>query len=61
MVSIMLQPDGREDADRLFAALAEGGEITEPIADQVWGDYYGSLTDRFGIMWMVDVAGENPV
>ena len=25
-----------------------------PIGDQFWGDYFGSLTDRFGINWMVN-------
>lgn len=27
-----------------------------PIADQFWGDYFGSLTDRFGINWMVNYS-----
>jgi PhnB protein len=25
-----------------------------PISDQPWGDYFGSLKDKFGVMWMVD-------
>jgi PhnB protein len=52
--SISVHPDSRQDADRIFNALAEGGTITMPIADQFWGDYFGSLTDRFGINWMVN-------
>jgi PhnB protein len=28
-----------------------------PLADQFWGDYYGHLTDRFGIQWMVNYHG----
>lgn len=62
-VSISLHPDSRHDADRIFKALAEGGRITMPIADQFWGDYFGSLTDRFGINWMVNhstVAAAQP-
>ena len=39
---------------KFFNALAEGGQITMPIADQFWGDYFGSLTDRFGVNWMVN-------
>ena len=27
-----------------------------PIADQVWGDYYGSLQDKFGVKWMVNYS-----
>ncbi len=53
-VYISIHPTSREEADRIFNALAEGGEIEMPIGDQAWGDYYGSLQDRFGIMWMVN-------
>ena len=55
-VSISVHPASRQDADRIFSALAEGGAITMPIADQFWGDYFGSLTDRFGINWMVNYS-----
>jgi PhnB protein len=54
--SISVHPASRQDADRIFSALAEGGAITMPIADQFWGDYFGSLTDRFGINWMVNYS-----
>lgn len=57
-ISISVHPDSRQDADRIFAALAEGGTITMPIADQFWGDYFGSLTDRFGINWMVNYSAQ---
>jgi PhnB protein len=53
-ISISLHPDSRAEADRVFNALSEGGKVTMPIADQFWGDYFGSLTDRFGINWMVN-------
>lgn len=52
--SISVHPDSKQDADRIFSALAEGGTITMPIADQFWGDYFGSVADRFGINWMVN-------
>ena len=52
--SISVHPDNRQEADRLFKALAQQGAITMPIADQFWGDYFGSLTDQFGINWMVN-------
>ncbi len=55
-VYISVHPTSRQEADRIFNALSEGGEIEMPIADQPWGDYYGSLQDRFGVMWMVDVG-----
>lgn len=54
--SISVHPNTRSEANRIFNALAEGGRITMPIADQFWGDYFGSLTDRFGINWMVNYS-----
>ncbi len=51
---VSLHPESREEADRIFKALSEGGQVEMPIADQVWGDYYGSLKDRYGVQWMVD-------
>ena len=51
---VSVHPDSRDEADRVFNALSEGAEIEMPIADQVWGDYFGSLRDKFGVMWMVD-------
>lgn len=52
--SIMLHPESRAEADRLFIALSEGGEVEMPMADVFWGDYFGSFTDRFGVKWMID-------
>jgi PhnB protein len=40
---VSVHPDSRREADRLFNGLSEGAEIEMPIAEQVWGDYYGSL------------------
>jgi PhnB protein len=55
-ISISVHPDSQPDADRIFNALAQGGTITMPIANEFWGDYFGSLTDRFGINWMVNYS-----
>lgn len=54
--SISVHPDSKQEADRVFQALAQGGTITMPIADQFWGDYFGSLTDQFGVNWMVNYS-----
>ena len=53
-MSISLHPESRQDAENVFEALSEGGTVTMPLQDQFWGDYFGSLTDRFGIHWMVN-------
>ena len=55
-ISISVHPDSRLEADRIFGALIEGGDVIMPMADQFWGDYFGSLTDRFGINWMVNYS-----
>lgn len=52
--SISIHPESKEEADKLFYALAEGGKIEMPIADQFWGDYFGSVRDKFGVQWMVN-------
>lgn len=57
---ISVHPDSKEEADRIFNALSEGAEVEMPIADQMWGDYYGSLKDRFGIGWMVNYNSTYP-
>lgn len=51
---ISIQPDSREEADRLFSELSEGGEVEMPLGDQFWGDYFGSFRDKFGVNWMIN-------
>jgi PhnB protein len=53
-VYVSVHPDSREEADRLFNALSEGGDVEMPIDDQAWGDYFGSFKDKFGVLWMVN-------
>lgn len=58
-VHINLEPDTREETDRLFAALSEGGTIEMPLQVMFWGDYYGSCTDKFGVKWMFNCTSKN--
>ena len=53
-VYINVQSDNKDEARRIFEALSKGGSVEMPIADQPWGDYYGSLKDKFGTLWMVN-------
>jgi PhnB protein len=49
-----------EDGDALrgwFAGLAEGGQVPQPLQPAPWCDEFGMLVDRFGISWMVNIAG----
>ena len=47
-------PDEAE-ADRVFAALSDGGSVTMPLAKTFWAPKFGMLEDRFGLGWMVSV------
>lgn len=53
-VYIFIAPESIEEADQLFNALSAGGEIEIALANQSWGDYFGSFRDKFGIMWMIN-------
>lgn len=51
--SISITAESKEEADTIFNALAEGGQITMPMNNTFWGDYFGMLVDKFGISWMM--------
>jgi len=55
---IMLQPDSREETEKLFRALSENATIEQELQDMFWGDYYGSLRDKFGIQWMFNCSSK---
>lgn len=56
---INLEPDTRAETDRLFAALAEGGKVEMGLQEMFWGGYFGSLSDRFGVLWMFNCQNKN--
>lgn len=51
--SVSVTAESKEEADRLFAGLAEGGNVTMALSETFWGDYFGMLVDKFGINWMM--------
>jgi PhnB protein len=55
-VTINLEPDTRAEADRLYAALSEGGSDTTGLHDMPWGAYWGCCLDRFGVRWMFNCS-----
>ena len=57
--SISVNPASKEEADRIFGGLSEGGTVTMPLAATFWGAYFGMLTDKFGINWMVNFELKN--
>jgi PhnB protein len=52
--TISISAESREEADKLFNGLSEGGKVEMPIADGPLGSYFGMFADKFGIEWMVD-------
>ncbi|MCE1164060.1 MAG: VOC family protein [Bacteroidetes bacterium] len=52
-MSLTISAASREDADRIYKGLSAGGKNLMPMAEQFWGAYFGMLTDRFDIHWMI--------
>lgn len=57
-ISVSLSGDDTEELTGYFNGLAEGGTIRMPLEKQVWGDVFGQLVDKFGVSWLVNIAGE---
>ncbi|NJK87891.1 MAG: VOC family protein [Bacteroidales bacterium] len=55
-VYINLETDTREETQKLFNALSEGGKIEMELQDMFWGDYYGSCQDKYGVHWMFNCS-----
>jgi PhnB protein len=53
--SLSIGVGSEAEADRVFAALSEGGKVTAPLAKTFWSPKFGMLTDKFGVGWMVGV------
>ena len=53
--SVSVHTDTKEKADRLFTALSDQGVVTMPMNKTFWGSYFGMLSDKFGISWMINV------
>lgn len=54
-IALSLATGDAAEGERVFAALAQGGEVTMPLEDVFWGGKFGSLTDKFGVQWMVSI------
>lgn len=53
---VTLHVESVAEGQRLFDALAEGGEVRMPFAESFWSPGFGGLTDRFGVPWMINVV-----
>jgi len=51
---VAVSTESREEADRIFAGLTQGGSIEVPMDDGPWGTYFGMFRDKYGIEWTVE-------
>ena len=54
--SLSLTVSDEAEADRMFAALADGGQVQMPLAKTFFSPRFGMVADRFGVPWMIIVA-----
>ncbi len=57
-IAVSLSGDDDTELRGYWEKLSEGASVTVPLEKQMWGDVFGMCTDRFGITWMVNIAGE---
>jgi len=55
--SLTLQIKSTADAERMFEALASGGQVRLPLEKTFWAERFGMVTDRFGVPWIVNCEG----
>jgi PhnB protein len=55
-ITLSLQARTTDEADRLFNALADGGQVVMPIGPTFWSPKFGMVKDRFGVPWMVNTV-----
>jgi PhnB protein len=56
-IAVSLSGDDPGELRGYWEALSADGTVTLPLEKQMWGDEFGMCTDRFGIPWMVNIAG----
>lgn len=57
-ISISLSGDDADELHGYWDRLSDAGQVQVPLEKQMWGDEFGMCADRFGIVWMVNIAGE---
>ena len=57
-ISIALGGDDEEKLTNIFNGLSDGVEVTYPLQKEVWGDMFGTVVDKYGVEWMVNISTE---
>jgi len=58
-ITVSLSGDEDSDLRGYWEKLSEDGTVTMPLEKQMWGDIYGQCVDKFGVEWMVNIAGSS--
>lgn len=56
-MSISLSGDNEVELTAYFDKLSAGGTVAQPLTKAPWGDTFGMFTDKFGVYWLVNIAG----
>jgi PhnB protein len=57
-MSMSLSGDNEAELTAYFEKLSAGGMVTMPLQKAIWGDSFGMCTDKFGVQWLVNIAGQ---
>ena len=57
-MSMSLSGDNKAELTAYFEKLSAGGMVTMPLEKAIWGDWFGMCTDKFGVQWLVNIAGQ---
>ncbi|MDJ0355249.1 VOC family protein [Paenarthrobacter sp. PH39-S1] len=58
--SVSLSGDDEAELRRFWEGLSAGGTVTMKLEAAPWGDIFGMCTDKFGVSWLVNIAGSTP-
>jgi PhnB protein len=59
-ISLCLGGEDEAELTKIFEGLSEGAEVRQPLKKEFWGDTFGSLVDKYGVEWMVNIAAPKP-
>lgn len=54
-IELSLDGDNETELRGIFDKLGDGGQVRSPLNKEFWGDIFGSLTDKYGVVWMVNI------
>jgi PhnB protein len=57
-MSMSLSSDNEAELRSYFEKLSAGGTVTAPLEKAPWGDTFGMCIDKFGVIWMVNIASQ---